>query len=201
MRHLKTTILLITTAFLIGAVGCKKDTTADVVVTETVTNTPAVGIPVNFGYSTSGVFSGQVVEQTKTTDATGKVSFKGEDKSKSYSVGFPNGAAYFGDGTSLQKGTHNRVFLHASPFAYVRVHAKNVNPFDNNDWINITNGLLGGGGLLYGINVDTTVVKGPFKGTENGGFGWTVNKNNTITTFTTTLYFIGKDTINYSINY
>ena len=124
MRHLKTIFILIATVFLLGIVGCKKDTTADVVVTETGTTIPAVGIPVNFGYSsTGGVFSGQVVEQTKTTDANGKVSFKGQNEDKSYSVGFPNGVDYFGDGTSLQKG-HNRVFLHTSPFAYVRVHAK-----------------------------------------------------------------------------
>ncbi|PKP44187.1 MAG: hypothetical protein CVT95_11305 [Bacteroidetes bacterium HGW-Bacteroidetes-12] len=115
--------MLATTAFLVGVVGCKKDTTADVFVYEKGTNSPMVGIPVNFGYSTSGVFSGQIVEQTKTTDANGKVNFKGKDKDKSYSVGFPNGVDYFGDGTSLQKG-HNRVFLHTSPFAYVRVHAK-----------------------------------------------------------------------------
>jgi len=145
MRHLKTIFTLVTIAFLVGIVGCKKETTADVLVTETGTNIPAAGIPVNFGYSsTGGVFSGQVVEQTKTTDANGKVSFKAQNKDKSYSVGFPNGADYFGDGTSLQKGTHNRVFLHASPFAYVRVHAKNVNPFDSNDRIN-----LGGGGIRF----------------------------------------------------
>ena len=150
MQHLKILFILVIIAFLVGIVGCKKDTvtSVDVVVTETGTNTPAIGIPVNFGYSsTGGVFSSVVVEQTKTTDANGKVSFKAQNKDKSYSVGFPNGADYFGDGTSLQKGTHNRVFLHASPFAYVRVHAKNVTPYDNNDWINISNGQLGGGGL------------------------------------------------------
>lgn len=141
MRHLKTIFILVSIAFLASTVGCKKDTTADVFVYEKGTNKPMVGIPVNFGYSTSGVFSGQVVEQTKTTDAIGKVNFKGKDKDKSYSVGFPNGVDYYGDGTSLKQGENNRVFLEASPFAYVRVHAKNVTPYDNNDWINI-----GGGG-------------------------------------------------------
>ena len=144
MQHLKTIFTLVTIAFLVGIVGCKKETTADVLVTETGTNIPAAGIPVNFGYSsTGGVFSGQVVEQTKTTDANGKVSFKAQNKDKTYSVGFPNGINYFGDGTSLKEG-HNRVFLHTSPFAYVRVHAKNVNPFDSNDRIN-----LGGGGIRF----------------------------------------------------
>lgn len=151
MRHLKTIFTLVTITFLVGIVGCKKDTvtSVDVVVTELGTNIPQVGIPVNFGYSsTSGLFAGKVVEQSKTTDANGKVSFKAQQEDKSYSVGFPNGADYFGDGTSLQKGKHNRVFLHASPFAYVRVHAKNVNPFDNNDWMGLSGGLLGGGGLF-----------------------------------------------------
>jgi len=198
MRHLKTIFTLVTIAFLVGIVGCKKETTADVLVTETGTNIPAAGIPVNFGYSsTGGVFSGQVVEQTKTTDANGKVSFKAQNKDKSYSVGFPNGADYFGDGTSLQKGTHNRVFLHASPFAYVRVHAKNVNPFDSNDRIN----LGGGGNSIYGMNVDTVVIQGPFRGTQNGEFGWVVTKNNITTIFSQPVYYVGRDTINYTIEY
>ncbi len=51
------------------------------------------------------------------------------------------------------------------------------------------------------MNVDTVVIKGPFRGTGNGELGWTVNKNNTISTFTTTLYYIGRDTINYTIEY
>lgn len=134
---------------LVGVISCNKDktTSVDVWVTETGTNLPAVGIPVNFGYSsTAGVFSGQVVEQTKTTDANGKVSFKGQEENQSYRVGFPNGANYFGDGSDYLKEGHNQTFLHTSPFAYVRVHAKNVNPFDNNDWISISNGLLGEGG-------------------------------------------------------
>ena len=132
---------------LVGLISCNKDktTSVDVLVTETGTTTPAVGIPVNFGYSsTGGVFSGQVVEQTKTTDANGKVSFKGQEENQSYRVGFPNGADYFGDGSDYLKEGHNRVFLHTSPFAYVRVHAKNVNPFDSNDRINI-----GGGGIRF----------------------------------------------------
>lgn len=131
--------------FLIGTVGCKKDTTADVFVYEKGTSKPMVEIPVNFGYTSSnGLFAGGVLEQQKNTDVTGKVSFKGKDKDKSYSVKVPDGADYFGDATSLKQGENNRVFLEASPFAYVRVHAKNVNPFDNNDRINI-----GGGGIRF----------------------------------------------------
>ncbi|MDT8410999.1 MAG: hypothetical protein RQ875_00935 [Vicingaceae bacterium] len=99
-----------------------------------------VGIPVNFGYATSGVFSGWVVEQSKPTDANGKVSFKAQKEDKSYSVKVPDGVDYFGDGADLKQGENNRVFLEASPFAYVRVHAKNVNSFDNNDRINIGGG-------------------------------------------------------------
>ena len=146
MRHLKILFILVSIAFLASTVGCKKDTTADVFVYEKGTNKPMVGIPVNFGYATSGVFSGWVVEQSKPTDANGKVSFKAQKEDKSYSVGFPNGTDYFGDGADLKQGENNRIFLEASIFAYVRVHAKNVNPYDNNDWINISNGGLGGGG-------------------------------------------------------
>jgi len=131
---------------LIVLVGCSKknETTVTVIVYEKGTSNPAVGIPVNFGYSsTGGVFSGNVVEQTKTTDANGKVSFKSENPDESYGVGFTHGIDYFGESTSLKKGENGTVFLYAYPHAYVRVHAKNVNPFDNNDRINI------GGGLLY----------------------------------------------------
>lgn len=58
-----------------------------------------------------------------------------------------------------------------------------------------------GGGVLYGMNVDTTVVRGPFKGTESGTFGWVVTKNNIRTIFSVQFYFIGRDTINYTIEY
>jgi len=127
----------------VAITSCKKDTTADVFVYEKGTNCPMVGIPVNFGYTSSnGLFAGGVVEQSKTTDINGKVNFKGKDKSKSYSVGFPNGVDYYGDGSSLEKGENNRIFLEISPYAYVRVHAKNVTPFDNNDWIDIGGGPL-----------------------------------------------------------
>ncbi len=126
------------------ATSCSKDklTTASVTVHEKGTTNPAVGIPVNFGYSsTGGVFSSQIIEQTEVTDANGRVNFKAQDENKNYNVGFPNGADYFGDGTSLQKGEDNTIFLNTFPFAYVRVHAKNTTPFDSNDWIH-----LGGGG-------------------------------------------------------
>lgn len=147
------------TAFLflviITLINCSKrnETTVDVVVTEKGTSTPAVGIPVNFGYSsTGGVFSSQVVEQTKTTDANGRVSFKGEQKDETFGVGFPNGVDYFGDGTNLDQGKNGTVFLNIYPFAYVRVHAKNVNPFDSNDKLSLSNGLLGGGCVVWGYN-------------------------------------------------
>ena len=197
MRHLKTIFILVSIAFLASTVGCKKDTTADVFVYEKGTNKPMVGIPVNFGYATSGVFSGWVVEQSKPTDANGKVSFKAQKEDKSYSVGFPNGTDYFGDGADLKQGENNRIFLEASIFAYVRVHAKNVTPYDNNDWINIG----GGGAGLYGMNIDTIVIQGPFRGNVTGVLGWTVNKNNTLSHYNTQLYFVGRDTINYTIEY
>lgn len=149
MRHLKILFILVSITFLIGLTSCKKEskfTSADVFVYEKGTNKPMVGIPVNFGYATSGVFSGWVVEQSKPTDVNGKVSFKAQKEDKSYSVGFPNGVDYFGDGADLKQGESNRIFLEAGLFAYVRVHAKNVNPYDNNDWIDIANGYLGGGG-------------------------------------------------------
>jgi hypothetical protein len=198
MRHLKTIFILVSIAFLASTVGCKKDTTADVFVYEKGTNKPMVGIPVNFGYTSSnGLFAGGVLEQQKNTDATGKVSFKGKDKDKSYSVKVPDGVDYFGDATSLKQGENNRIFIEASPFAYVRVHAKNVTPYDNNDWINIG----GGGAGLYGMNIDTIVIQGPFRGNVTGVLGWTVNKNNTLSHYNTQLYFVGRDTINYTIEY
>ncbi|MCW8967601.1 MAG: hypothetical protein OQK43_03515 [Flavobacteriales bacterium] len=196
MQHLKTIFILVSIAFLASTVGCKKDTTADVFVYEKGTNKPMVGIPVNFGYTSSnGLFAGGVLEQQKNTDVNGRVTFKAEKNDESYSVKVPDGVDYFGDATSLKQGENNRVFLEASPFAYVRVHAKNVNPFDNNDRINI------GGGFLYGANVDTIVIQGPFKGTGTGNFGWNVIKNNVSTDFSIQLYFIGRDTINYTIEY
>lgn len=151
MRYLKTIFILVSIAFLVGIVGCKKEskfTSADVFVYEKGANKPMAGIPVNFGYTSSnGLFAGGVLEQQKNTDANGKVSFKGKDKDKSYSVKVPDGVDYFGDATSLKQGENNRIFLEAGLFAYVRVHAKNVTPFDNNDWISISNGGLGGEGF------------------------------------------------------
>jgi len=51
------------------------------------------------------------------------------------------------------------------------------------------------------MNVDTIVVKGPFKGNQTSDFGWTIKKNGVLTPFTNPLYFIGRDTINYTIEY
>ncbi|PJB15580.1 MAG: hypothetical protein CO118_02885, partial [Flavobacteriales bacterium CG_4_9_14_3_um_filter_32_8] len=133
MKTLQHFLITLLALLIIGFFGCSKESTSvGVIVFEKGTNKSAVGIPVNFGYSSSGgVFSSQIVEQTKTTDANGRVSFKGEDKKVSYSVGYPNGLDYFGDGTSLNQNEHNTIFLYTYPFAYVRVHAKNVNPFDS----------------------------------------------------------------------
>ena len=166
------------------------------------TNNPVSGATVNFSYSSSGgVFSGQVLEQQKTTDVNGRVSFKGQKEKELYQVKVLDGNDYFGETVNNINEGHHRLFLKTSPYAYVRVHAKNVTPYDNNDWFIISNGQLGGGGVLYGMNVDTIVVRGPFKGTGNGEFGWVVKKNNISTTYTVQLYFVGRDTINYSIEY
>ena len=148
MQVLKAVRILFLIVVIITLSNCSKrnETTVDVVVLEKGTNIPAVGIPVNFGYSsTGGVFSSQVVEQTKTTDANGRVSFKGQQNDETYGVGFPNGIDYFGDGTNLEQGKNGTIFLNTYPFAYVRVHAKNVSPFDSNDKLGLSNGLLGGG--------------------------------------------------------
>ncbi|MCW8899028.1 MAG: hypothetical protein OQJ96_11475 [Flavobacteriales bacterium] len=149
MRHLKTIFTLVILVFLLGITSCKKEsktTSVDVFVTEMGTNNPVSGATVNFSYSSSGgVFSGQVLEQQKTTDVNGRVSFKGQKEKELYQVKVLDGNDYFGETVNNINEGHHRLFLKISPYAYVRVHAKNVTPYDNNDWINISNGQLGGG--------------------------------------------------------
>ena len=51
------------------------------------------------------------------------------------------------------------------------------------------------------MNVDTVVIQGPFRGTQNGEFGWVVTKNNITTIFSQPVYYVGRDTIDYTIEY
>jgi hypothetical protein len=51
------------------------------------------------------------------------------------------------------------------------------------------------------MTVDTILIRGPFRGNQNDDFGWSVTKNNSINFFEVQLYFVGKDTINYNIEY
>ncbi len=89
-------------------------------------------------------------------------------------------------------------------FAWIKFHVKNVNPFDDSDYIAAPG--ASGGNLdyrFYGKTVDTTYILGGSKypGGFNFGIDWTIIKNNKQKEIEDSIFFIPLDTVYYKIKY
>ncbi len=84
------------------------------------------------------------------------------------------------------------------PFAWIKVHVKNVNPFDDDDHLFTSS--HGGGGAYDGKNIDTT-EKHIGTGNRKVELYWTITKNNIKTIHFDSLYLIAHDTVSYEILY
>jgi hypothetical protein len=81
------------------------------------------------------------------------------------------------------------------PFAWIKVHVKNVNPFDDNDYC-----LIGGGGDYFGIQIDTIEYILRF-GNRRDILVWHINKNKIKSRLQDSIFVPAHDTVPYEILY
>ena len=89
------------------------------------------------------------------------------------------------------------------PYSWIRLHVKNIRPFDSQDNIRygVTSGGTGGSAIdNVGKNIDLYDVQ-QLIGAKSHNLLWLVVKNNIQTIFRDTIYIAAHDTINYEILY
>jgi hypothetical protein len=84
------------------------------------------------------------------------------------------------------------------PFAWIKVHVKNVNPFDEMDYLFTSSN--GGGGHYYGKAIDSTELH-IGRGNRKVRLYWTIMKNKIETVHFDSLYLPAHDTVPYEILY
>ncbi|MEP7194958.1 MAG: hypothetical protein ABI851_00450 [Saprospiraceae bacterium] len=156
-------------------------------------------------------FSGGGIYYTIDTTYTDSIGyyvfdFKHMKKDQVYSYSYVVEAIqplYFSGGNSMEEGFWNKnrdIIL--DPYAWIKVHIKNVNPFDENDKM-ATSGPWGGGGnnqYHLGVKIDTFEIRRA-RGNRNEfvcGHWW---KNKIYSIKCDSIFFIGFDTIPYEILY
>ncbi|MEP7194957.1 MAG: hypothetical protein ABI851_00445 [Saprospiraceae bacterium] len=149
-------------------------------------------------------FSGGGIYYTIDTTYTDSIGyyvfdFKHMKKDQVYSYSYVVEAIqplYFSGGNSMEEGFWNKnrdIIL--DPYAWIKVHIKNVNPFDEKDYL-----WLGGGGDYYGININTSEVNIKF-GNHSEEFVWYIGKNGIQVKKSDTVFVAGHDTLTYEILY
>ena len=185
--------------------GCWKEkeqkTTVDFRIVEYGTNQPIENARIILKQCESEFLGGTFCIELDTvfTDAQGRFNMDIPNTPHSYVLGI-SAENYFDydDGYSIQDYQHNTGDLALYPHAWLKVHIKNVNPFDWFDEIEL--GWISGGFYLYGEGVDTTVIH-RLGGNRNFDASWFVTKNSIWKLYTDTLYLPGHDTTFYEILY
>ncbi len=138
--------------------------------------------------------------KTVRTDSTGLFTFiyTGPANGK-IGIGFSGNNKYHNFGgydyiTPFNTPTHN---IHIQPYGWLKLHVKNINVQSPNDRLSIW--LSGTLESYYGIVDKTIVVKEP--GNGNKQLIWAVEKNDTVSSYTDTIYIPGFDTTFYEILY
>ena len=106
---------------------------------------------------------------------------------------------YFDNNSRMENGYAHRSDIILDPYAWIKVHVKNVNPFDENDELR-TGSPKGGGGVFIGINMDATEIQNKF-GNRKIELLWVVIKNKIQSIHKDSLYLPAHDTIDYEIFY
>ncbi|MBK7233867.1 MAG: hypothetical protein IPH93_16795 [Saprospiraceae bacterium] len=104
---------------------------------------------------------------------------------------------------SLEKRAHKEMWTKnlnfvLDPFAWIKVHIKNVNPFDDRDYLFTSS--HGGGGDYRGKNIDNIEFH-INRGNRKVELYWNVKKNSIFKEFSDSLYLPAHDTVPYEINY
>jgi hypothetical protein len=210
---MKTRLLtLATIAALLLTESCKKDaipTSAQGRVTTLGTETPLAGIAVtliedNYGGGVlggNGGYNGPI--KTVHTDQDGYYHIDHTcNPSTAYWVEFETAEGHFGpiQKQAVYPGQNNTINMKQIPFAYVRLHIKNVNPYNVYDKFNY---LLdpGGGGGFDGPGIDVITTRRT-AGNGNVLLYYTAIKNGQLVVDSKdTLFIPAYDTLDYQIFY
>ena len=87
------------------------------------------------------------------------------------------------------------------PYAWIKLHIKNTNPFDHNDLLSFS-GEWGGGSLpdYYGMNVDLYYLQKVY-GNRFIDIYWGVTKNNNFNFSQDSVFTVAHDTVDFEILY
>lgn len=197
--------------FILLLVQCHKEPTSTFIkmsgkVLEYGTNKPIANAKVGI-YEEGGEFLGATwtrLLDTTRTDANGFYYFDKPnlDKGSSFFIAATANKYYAYDPNSYlitgQVVTNNDIVL--DPFAWIKVHVKNVNPFDDRDSI-FLDGIVGTlSGIHIGNNVDLNYVN-TIRGNRPMEASWTIIKNNIRKIYADTLRINAHDTLKYQIFY
>lgn len=190
---------------------CKKvknnEIDATIYVKQYGTNTPIANAEVLITRGKPGSGIGSTVVESIFTDANGKAIYdKTVDKNYMYYAEAYKDK-YFNthdQQVSLSRGEKNfetTIYMYA--YSYVKLHVKNVSPFDQYDWISISTYCYNF--YLQGMAIDTTFLycddQNEFMGDYHYNDAFYVKKNNITSTFNFSYTPTPFDTINVNINY
>jgi hypothetical protein len=116
-----------------------------------------------------------------------------------YPVKDPKRQYYEGISVAVPNYGLNKIDCFLSPYAYLRVHIKNMSPKNTSDYFNL-GGTTGSAGPFYGSPIDTTFVA-KISGNERFVLTWFMTKNNIQTVKFDSIYCPAHDTIPYEIVY
>lgn len=147
-----------------------------------------------------GSYTTPVGGKTLRTDSTGRFEFIYTGPAHGQiGIGFGGNNNYHNLGgydyiTPYTTKTHN---IHLQPYGWLKLHVKNVNPWNGDDRISLS---LGGTvQSCYGIVDKTIHSKEPGNGTKK--LIWAVEKNGIVTSYKDSVYLVGFDTTFYEILY
>lgn len=99
------------------------------------------------------------------------------------------------------EGKETEVNLHIYPLAWLKIHVKNVNPFDENDNMQYAGGWTGASPQdNFGTGVDFYDII-DVKGNKDISITWLVIRNNQMTQYWDTIYCEGHKTTEYELFY
>ncbi|MFM2268983.1 MAG: hypothetical protein RL757_2424 [Bacteroidota bacterium] len=206
MKNLKIFLFLLPLCAVAWS-GCKKEepqmTIVDGVVREFGTQKPLAGVRARIVEVGAGnPLGGTNVDilGVDTTDAEGRYHFElSLDKlPDGVYLNVPQGySPYNTERGAIKKGQQNNLIHDLDPYAYVDLHIKNINPFDNTDYIE---GNLGGTPISVTGNIDS---RGIVKILSNRicRIDYVVTKNNIRKVYSDSLYVSARDTVKYSLHY
>ncbi len=205
MKH--TLLTLATTALLLSC--CKPTVTTSpspnytttvtgyAVTTDSLDPIPNIVLNIN---PLAGSYTTPVGGKTVRTDSTGRFEFIYTGPAYGQiGIGFGGNNSYHNLGgydyiTPYTNKTHN---IELQPYGWLKLHVKNVNPWNGDDRLSIS---LGGSiHSYYGIVDKSIHSKEPGNGTKT--LVWAVEKNGIVNSFQKTIYIQGFDTSFYEILY